>query len=836
VTRPLGSTYRLQLADVGFGGARQMLDYLAALGIETLYVSPVLAAVPGSPHGYDVIDPGRLDPALGTQEEFDALVAELVARGMRMLIDIVPNHMAADLANRWWADVLRRGRSSEHADTFDIDWSVHGGRVLLPVLSAPLAEVLETAEWADGPDRGLRLDGVLLPLRPESVAAGSPQEALATQHYRPAFWKLGAREGNYRRFFDIDGLVGIRVEDPRVFDRTHRFLGQLAGQAGIAGWRVDHIDGLADPRRYLDRLRALVAPADRDPPLVVVEKVLARDESIPQEWPVDGTSGYEFADLAGGLFVSAAGLLALGPAAHQVAEAPETFAALGDRAKREVMATSFYGPLHRLGRLVRVALDATNPGHDLAHPDVRAALVELTAGLDVYRTYRDDRGVDEVDRTRILAAETRARGRALGPEVSRALSLLVTGLTSAHEAWREATQRWQQLSGAVMAKAVEDTATYRSVGLLSHAEVGGDPDAASATPEQFHALVRRRQRLVASLNATSTHDSKRSEDARARLFALSERPRDWNALVARWHGRFCPDGEGLDISDERRVYQSLLALWPSTSAARDAEDPGDHAQVRVRVGQYAIKAAREAKLRTAWVDGDERYERGLTGFVDRVVGDHGFGVEMGQFVEAIGPAALTNSLAMVVLKSIAPGVPDFYQGTELWQTSLTDPDNRRPVDFAARREALARLGPVELAPQDKAARAAQALEAWPDGSVKLLVTRALLHLRRAHPQLFAEGTYHVLDATGLGDHIVAIARHHDQRWVLAVVPRLTARLVGAGRFATGRQAWGQAAVTVGPCRADIWRDVLTGATVKARAGVLPLAECLAILPVAVLVA
>jgi (1->4)-alpha-D-glucan 1-alpha-D-glucosylmutase len=827
---PLGSTYRLQLPGIGFSGARDLVAYLAALGVETLYVSPVLAAAPGSTHGYDVIDPTRLDPALGTPEEFEALLSQLDDHGMRLLVDIVPNHMSTDRANRWWWEVLRDGQGSDVADVFDIDWTRHGGRVLVPTLPRPLAELAGAAEFAhhDG-ERVLLIADQPFPVRRATRPTTPPADALTHQQYRPAYWKLGRLEGNYRRFFDIDGLVGVRVEDPAVFDRTHAYLIELGQDERIAGWRVDHIDGLADPRDYASRLRHAATGGRRTRPVVVAEKILAHDEDLRAGWAVDGTTGYEFADLAGGLFVDADGAGALLRLGHAITVEPVSFAELTLQAKREVLAQSFPAPLSRLAHGAIDALTQSHPGHDLALDDARAALAELTVHLDVYRTYIDDRGIERADRARLERAATAASGGGrLSDEGERALRLISAGLLGQDgQRWLELARRWQQLTGAVMAKGVEDTATYRYAGLLGHAEVGCDPDRAGGGAEGFHRLARSHLRRPSSLNATSTHDSKRSEDARARLFTLSEVPEEWGRLVRRWQTRY-GDTPAPDAHDQLVCFQTLAALWPYGRVSMPLRD-------RARVRDYMIKAAREAKRRTSWLEPDGGYERVLVGFVARLARDDRFGGEMERFVARIGPAAATNSLATLVLKVTVPGVPDLYQGTELWDPTLTDPDNRRAVDFRQRERLLAGLPSASARPAEHAAVAKRLLGSWPDGRLKLMVTRALLHLRRAQPLLFHQGTYRVLDVTGpLADHVVAIARRRGRHQVIAVVPRLMVDTVGTGRFPTGTRAWATTTIRLPSPVPDTLTDVVTGTPAVVRRGGIRLAECLSVLPVAVL--
>jgi malto-oligosyltrehalose synthase len=819
----------MQLTGIGFSGARAQVGYLYELGVETLYVSPILAAAPGSTHGYDVIDPDRLDPALGTRAELEALLAELDVYSMRLVIDIVPNHLAAHPANRWWWEVLRDGQQAVHAAIFDIDWQSHGGRVLVPTLSRPLAEVIERGRLADDEAGAvLEMDRQRFPLHGRTPTAAGVATAIADQHYRPSYWRLGRKEGNYRRFFDIDGLIGVRVEDPAVFEETHRLLIELCGDERVAGVRVDHIDGLADPAGYASRLAgAFASRATRA--IVLVEKILARDETVPADWPVDGTTGYEFADIAGGLFVSEQGAKSLFRLGADLTGDRHGFAELSCQAKREVLAESFTAPLQRLARLAMAAIEFDEPGQDLSLADLCRALEEMTVGLEVYRTYLDDKPARPSDRARLKLAG--ASGE-LGPEVTRAMSFLKKGLLDTARpasVWLEVAQRWQQLTGAVMAKGLEDTAAYRYSGLLSHAEVGSHPDHPSAGVDELEHLARSHRRRSSSLNATSTHDSKRNEDARARLYVLSEAADEWAELVTVWHRRYSrAEDTAPDSHDELMAYETLACLWPLDGSALAACDRG-------RAEAYAIKAAREAKRRTGWLDPDARYEAAVASFVHSLAQEPRFARELGHFMARVGPAAATNSLALVLLKAVVPGVPDFYQGTELFEPTLTDPDNRRLVDYASRRDLLGSLLPLDAPAREKAAAAKQLVSQWTDGRIKLFTIRGLLHFRRADPHLFDKGTFQVLAVEGANrDHVVALARRHAGRFVVALVPRLVLGVAGPARFPIGRRVWGETEVVLPGDMSPNLTEVLTGRSLKGTRGRLKLADALGILPVSLL--
>lgn len=853
--RHLGSTYRLQLNGLGFGRARQLVPYLSELGVETLYVSPVTMAAPGSTHGYDVIDPSRLDPALGSADQFEALLEELAGRNMALLIDIVPNHMAAVSANPWWWDVLRRGRGSAFAPYFDIDWTRDEGRVLLPVLGRPRAEVLARHELDVVVEEG---EAVLayfdhrFPLAPGSSdelvhsragdGASEPAmmaELLESQHYRLALWRVGRHEGNYRRFFDVDGLVGVRVEDPVVYEATHSLFLELARDERIAGFRVDHVDGLADPAGYLTRLRHDLDAARPAPPALLVEKVLARAERLPASWPVDGTTGYEFADRAGSLLVDAAGADAIGALGAQRDGDIGSFDELSADAKRFVQRSLFPGQVDRLAGLALSQLDRTRPDHDSARADVAAALTELASQLGVYRTYVDAAGATGEDRALLRRASASARTH-LDEDGRRALDAIVPLLVDLDDGSTPGTQdeagsgsdhlelvrRWQQHTGAVAAKGVEDTALYRFGGLLALTEVGSDPGRPPVTVDQFHrAMGAVHRRAPGSLLATTTHDTKRSEDIRARLAVLSEVPDTWSDHQSRWHRWHRSLPSVPDPHDEQFLYQTIVGAWPL--------DRDDRPGFSGRVQDYMVKAMREAKVRTSWLDPDEGYERRVRSFVRTILApsNRRFHADLATLLDQVGPAAAVNSLALTVLKSTAPGVPDLYQGTELWSHSLVDPDNRRPVDFE-RRARLARA-------LDRAAQrdvlAAELLASWPDGRLKLLVTQALLRFRRSRPELFDHGSYLALDVRGpLRRHVMAFARRLGPDWIVVAVPRLPLTAAGAGALPVGPDLWGGTSLVLPTACPGHLDDVVTGRRCSSRRRGLGLDEAFATLPLSVL--
>ncbi|HEX2030453.1 MAG TPA: malto-oligosyltrehalose synthase, partial [Actinomycetota bacterium] len=758
------ATYRLQLGpSLGFREAGELVAYLDSLGVTHLYLSPILAARRGSAHGYDVVDPTRLNPELGTEDDLRSLVEDLRRRDMALLVDVVPNHMAADPANGWWMDVLARGRASPHAELFDIDWEAPGleGRVLLPVLGAPLEDVLKAGELSverEGDALVVRYHEHRFPLAARTAervlgegdldelaarATETPDalaEVLAIQPYELAFWRRALTEGTYRRFFDITDLISLRTEDRRALETTHARILLLVEEGSVGAVRVDHVDGLADPQAYLEWLRGRVGEA-----YVVVEKILGEGEELPEEWPVAGTTGYEFLNDVTRVLVDGDGLPSLADTAVRVGgpSQGEPFAELVRSAKRRLARELFGADVARVARAVRRLGDA---------PGVEDALVEVSAALPVYRTYVRGPDVAPRDRRYIQDAVAEARER-LPAEAGPGLRLLRDVLLlegppgSPMEARLDAVRRWQQLTGPLAAKGVEDTALYRWNRLVALNEVGGDPGAGALDVAAFHQrMARRASSWPYGLNATSTHDTKRSEDVRARIAVLSELPDEWDAALHRWRSwnRALRRTDAPDGAEELLLYQTLVGVWP-----RDGP-PGDDLVARLQ--DYVTKAAREAKVHTSWVDPQQGHEEALRRFVGDILdpANAEFLRDVAAFSRPVAFHGMLNSLSQLVLKLTAPGVPDLYQGTELWNLRLVDPDNRAPVDFQRRAALLRELDGG--ARDDRAELRRDLLDRWTDGRLKLFVTASGLRLRGESGAL-RDGDY--LPLATEGDH----ARH-----------------------------------------------------------------------------
>ncbi len=715
-----GSTYRLQISPAfTMEDAAEVVDYLRRLGVGAVYTSPLLTAAPGSTHGYDVADPTRASAALGGEPARQRLMGAAKAAGLGVVVDIVPNHMsvADPEANAWWWDVLKHGRESVYASYFDIDWS--RGPILLPVLGAPDAPV-----EVDG-DR-LKYYEHEFPLAP-GTGGGTAAEVHERQHYRLVWWRRGNAELTYRRFFDITTLAGVRVEDPAVAHATHDEVLRWVHDGDVTGLRVDHPDGLADPGGYLRWLRENAPSA-----WLVVEKILAVGESLPASWPVDGTTGYDALREICGVFVDPAGEPAEPPAAD--------LHAVEQECRRLITETSLVAEMRRIAAVADVP---------------PAAVAELCVAFPVYRSYLPE-GLDHW--TTAVAGAKKAR-----PDLAVDIDTVDTAVRADPKG--ELATRIQQTSGMVVAKGVEDTAYYRWTRFVALNEVGGAPDRFGVSPAEFHAAAEAREAgWPTTMTTLSTHDTKRSEDVRARLAVLSELD-GWP--VDRWTASHGIDEPSLNLL----AWQSLVGAWPISAD---------------RLRSYLDKAAKEAKVRTSWVDHDEEFEQAVAAWPDAVLTD--LGAEVAAFVAEIAPAGWSNALGQKLVQLTSPGVPDVYQGTDLFDLSLVDPDNRRPVDFALRRELLGRLEDGWLPDVDDT------------GAAKLHVVRQALTLRRDRPELF--GGYRPLPAQGpAAAH--ALAYHRDPRLVV-VATRLPVGLAKTGWLDT---------VLPLPAGPGTWTDLLTGTTV-----------------------
>jgi (1->4)-alpha-D-glucan 1-alpha-D-glucosylmutase len=852
------ATYRVQLhGGFGFTDAAEIAAYLAELGISHLYCSPYLQAAPGSTHGYDVVNPHKVNEELGGAEGHARLCAALDENGLKQVLDIVPNHMAiGGRENPWWWDVLENGPSSRYAAYFDVDWDPPEAKlrnmVLLPVLGDHYGRLVERAELTlerEGAQFIIRYHDQIFPVSPRSLddliataaqrcdsnhlafiadALGQLPPSTATdwdavrkrhrhkevlreqlmslyeeqpkvaaaldqvvaevnsnpdqldallerQNYRLAFWRTAGRESGYRRFFDINTLAGLQSEDEQVFAQTHALILDWLKREVLDGVRVDHPDGLRDPEQYFNRLHIACPRA-----WITAEKILEPGERLPESWPIAGTTGYDFIYRVNNLFVDPAAETALSQFYGEFTGEPTDFAAIVSDKKHFVLREILGSDLNRLTALFVDICERHRRHRDYTRHELHEALREVTACFPVYRTYvRAEAGVVTDDDARVINGSIE-NAKANRPELDAELfdffrDILL--LRKRGQLETELVMRFQQLTGPVMAKSVEDTAFYSFNRLVSLNEVGGEPGHFGLSPEEFHAACAAAQaRWPRTMLASSTHDTKRSEDVRARINLLSEIPDRWSEAVRRWaeiNDRYRRENLP-DRNTEYLLYQTLVGAWPIETD---------------RVLAYMEKASREAKTHTSWTNPNPAYEDALRAFIEGIMNHPPFTTDLQEFVKPLVEPGRINSLAQTLLKLTAPGVPDFYQGTELWDLSLVDPDNRRPVDYQKRRRFLAKM---------KQMTAEQVWSRMDSGLPKMWLIRKILKLRHER-QLFApEHSYRAVVPRGAKSaHVIAFVRGER---AATVVPRWSLK----------RGNWGDTAIEIPN---GTWRNALTNESV-----------------------
>src|SRR3984893_2381165 len=897
--RSPSGTYRIQLnKDFRFADTSRILDYLHELGISDLYLSPVLASPKGSGHGSDVTDPSRINPELGTEEEFTSLQGELQNRGMGLLLDTVPNHMAASAENPWWMDVLENGAQSAFAALFDIEWHPHSrsldGKILLPVLGRPFGEALDSGEikllfqenrfffqyphfagpltprsyysilnhrferlkeilGEDSPafheysgiiasvrelaeadrraaetaaDRRLRFESSRDRLRSvvgssKEVASfveenvneingrpgdagsfGMLQRLLAEQNYKLAFWQNLNENINYRRFFTITELVGVRVEDPIVFEATHGLILRLVAKSPCVGLRIDHIDGLRDPFAYLHKLQERLASDEarkEASSYLLVEKILSRREALPEDWPVSGTTGYDYLNQANGIFVEPEGARGIEDIYSSFLGRQQNFADVVYHKKKLVMNTLLGVEMRTLGRHLAELAAQDRYARELNREQLIDALIEVTACLSIYRTYIRSMDLPAHATKYIEQAVAMARTKASTVNSAcfdfvREVLLILNPphvLVDQREARLAFVMRWQQFTGPIVAKGLEDTALYLYHPLLSLNEVGGDPRPSNAAPlEDFYAFLESRRQWPGSLNASSTHDTKRSEDVRARLNALSEMPAEWKDHLDLWSKQNACHKEQVggqavpDRNEEYYLYQTLLGVWPL--------DHQDCPTLLKRVQDHILKATREAMVHTRWMRPNQPHEDALLKFVARILSqddNHDFLQDFRQLQKKLAYFGMVNGLSQALLKIACPGVPDFYQGSELWDLRLVDPDNRGPIDFAKRTAAL-----ESIARADSPQTLRNFVEHWHDGCIKLYLIWKAIRFRRDHADLFRDGEFIPLESAGsYSRNVTAFLRRKGNAWALAAVPRWLSQVPARGKREFN---WGDTSLTL----------------------------------------
>lgn len=907
------ATYRLQFnSSFGFREAKDIVPYLAKLGISDVYASPIFKAKSGSPHGYDVIDHNLLNPDLGTAEDFENLSKALAAYGMGWIQDIVPNHMSYSYENLMLSDVLEKGSKSKYVKFFDIDWEHPSdglkGRLQAPFLGDLYGRTLEKGEIklvydqrgfavayydlrlplrlksyviilslglsdleqrlgendpniiaikgiileanGEDPDPSLKvklwdlhersnevsnfLDSNLQAFNGEKANPASfdlMDDLLSQQIFRLCFWKVASDEINYRRFFIMNDLISLHTEKEAVFDSIHSFLFDLVEKGKITGLRIDHIDGLYDPEEYLRKIKDRLK--DR---YLVGEKILLTGEALPASWPVQGTTGYDFLNCQNGVLCDNARKKEFEGIYSRFTGSNVSYEGVIYDKKRLMADRHMSGDVDNLARHIKDILGKDRRWSDITLSGIKKALTELMVLFPVYRTYASPQSFNESDKGIIREAARRAKERNLDlfNEIDFVEHFLLDPKSDERDSWERLIMELQQHTGPLMAKGVEDTAMYVFYQLLSLNEVGGDPGSFGVSLDEFHRFNEERAKnLPHSMNATATHDTKRGEDARARISVLSENPGDWEMHIRSWSRmneslkKIVLGGDVPDRNDEYFLYQTMIGAFPFRS--------DDLPSWRERAGRYLVKAVREAKVHSGWVKSDASYELAFVSFLENILKSEEFMKDFRLFHSQVAQHGFLNSLTQVLVKMTAPGIPDFYQGTELWDYRFVDPDNRQPVDFDRRKMYLDEMAKEET---NIKGLLEELLASKEDGRIKLFLIYRVLKARQKNADLFANGIYVRLGVEGpIAEKIIAFAREYEGAWALTIAPRLTTAL--APKEGTPQEnfpGWrmpGDARLILPKNAPSSWMNAITDKPVRGK-GAIPLYEALEHFPVALL--
>ncbi len=778
------STYRLQFhRDFAFRHLQQIIPYLQELGIKTIYASPVLEATPGSTHGYDGINPHRINPEIGTEEELKAIKKTLDEYNIGWIQDIAPNHMAYRKENTWLMDVLLNGRSSVYAGYFDIIWDspLYEGRIMVPFQGSELESFLKEKDPAE-------------------------------THYKICHWQDTDKQINYRRFFTVNDLICLNIHDKNVFDGYHQYISYLLTEGIFQGLRIDHIDGLYDPLAYLENIRTLAGSEC----FIIVEKILEQGERIPDKWPMEGNTGYDFLSLVNNLFTRAESEKDFLNFYETLVEDKRTADDQAKEKKAHILHHYMQGELENLYRLLLASLpDNTIPASEEDGTLMKEAIGELLINCPVYRFYGNKLPLDkeETEALKNIFSHIKQHKLHLASPTLLLENFLLTDPLKGNPEQDKKTlhfyQRCMQFSGPLMAKGVEDTLMYTYNKFIGHNEVGDSPTAFGVSTDDFHtAMQERLQSSPLSLNATATHDTKRGEDVRARLNVLTDLKEEWFQAVESWYRL----NTGLqaqavpDINDEYLIYQSLLGSYPM---------PGqDDSDFRERFEQYITKSLREAKRKSSWAQPDEAYEEAARSFAARLlVKGTPFWKSFTAFHTNVADMGITNSLAQLILKFTCPGTPDIYQGCELWDLSFVDPDNRRPVDYVKRSEWLKHLDTTD---KNRSHLINDLWETRFDGRIKLWMIHLLLKERRQYGKLFSEGNYIKLETKGeYQERVIAFARHLAGKWMMVVVPLHVASLCKSQDTGVRNIDWKNTRINL-PAEAPVkWKNIFTGLETEA---------------------
>ncbi|MCW4000381.1 MAG: malto-oligosyltrehalose synthase [Candidatus Bathyarchaeota archaeon] len=850
------ATYRIQLnRGFTFSDLKDILPYLKTLGISHIYASPIFQAKEGSLHGYDVTDPDSISDDLGGRAGFEEVSDAAAALGLGWLQDIVSNHASYSVQNLRIKDVFSKGAGSAYACFFDVDWNHPSaklfGKLMAPFLPEPYRKSLQSGQIRlvnDGEfkikagafelpvnlatQQHLEMDGAVEQTlekynsRPEFLDA-----ILVKQHYSLSHWRTALRHINYRRFFDIIDLIGVRMENPAAFEQMQTLFFELAQSGRFSALRFDHIDGLSGPQAYLEHMRSCLPQT-----YLVVEKILTGQEQLPLSWPVQGTTGYDFCDRVNKLLVQNENEAAFDEIYRSFVGESEAFEEMLYREKKSIILTSFMGDARNLARLFDDSLRKSAYRKPWSRRGLLAALVEVMTCFPIYRTY-----IDEGHRDDAAFKDALWSARQRSPQFADGYSAVdfILKASRASPDALEAVMRFQQYSGAVMAKGFEDTALYSYSRLLSLNEVGSNPSQFGISLEEFHRFNElRRENWPLTLNATSTHDSKRGEDVRARLAVLSELPGQFQASLLLWREinaakKLTVDGTPApDACMEYYLYQTLLGAYPWLKSERET--------FTARVGMHMVKALREQKTHSSWLSPNLPYEEAVADFVRAVLPDRAFLDAFLPLQQKTACLGALNSLSQTLLKVACPGVPDFYQGSELWNLSLVDPDNRGPVNLTVAKSLLSEVAALEPT------QLPGLLSDFSDGKAKLYLIYRALRFRSSQKRLFEQGTYHPLAPQGKhARHAVAFCRNQDADWAVAVVQRYPSGLlyIRGGRpaesnsessMAWGELDWADTYIELPKSAPNELTDIFTDRTHRVHSGRLLFSDILEKFPVALL--
>ncbi|HEX2394266.1 MAG TPA: malto-oligosyltrehalose synthase, partial [Bacteroidales bacterium] len=779
------STYRLQFNKAfTFKNLRQNLPFLISLGPGAIYASPVFRAVPGSNHGYDITDPLQINPEIGTIEEFNEVNGILRKKGIGWIQDIVPNHMAFHPDNYWLMDVLKMGRNSEYADFFDIDWDhpVYRDKIMVPILSESDENIIRKGELSlkyHNGDYFFNYNDFSIPVSPDSLKLpgnGSDvyelcdkvnsdpelmRAILIQQHYKLTHWQDVDQALNYRRFFTINGLICLRMEDPEVFSKYHELIFRMVGEGKFDGIRLDHVDGLKMPVEYFNRFRARAG----NHVYIIAEKILATHENLDPYWPLQGTSGYDFLAAVNGLLT--------GIGVKQLTAFYKKKAGIGFETeeviyskKQSILKANFLGDLDNIYRQLTVS-GLFRPSSVTTPEDFREALGEFMVSCPVYRLYGESFPLNRDDQNLIVSIIDRAiRNKPHLKTSLEAIKELFTSDDNINQIAVEPFLRIMQYTGPLMAKGIEDTAMYTWVSHIARNEVGDSIDAPVISIPEFHKkMIERRNLLPATINATATHDTKRGEDTRARLSVISDMPKAWISFYNEWSVRvnkYLLQVNGKSVPDENEKYficQVILGALPM--------DGRPDVPFVLRLEEYLRKALREAKTNTTWNNPDLNYENAVIKFSGDILNDQDLIEISSRFFIKLREYGIINSLSQVVLKSMCPGIPDFYQGTELWDLSFVDPDNRRQVDYARHGSILKKLQKEMTNP----GFFKELYKTRFQGDIKLWMIHRLMKERSSDPHAFVFAGYLPLEVAGLhSENLLAFARIYNEKWYVVIIP------------------------------------------------------------------